>query len=624
MFLVPRFIKFFHPFVRRFLLVLPQEQRTSFQLEGIERPKEHAPNSSRHLFVHVGHSMLRFYLEKNTIDCIETRSWAGSRFSMKQVSSSVQMLKGLYLDELVFVADKLSHDRENWNYDKRSKSSVRKAILSHVDEHSLLKTLKKSLGEEMPSGNLFPNVLQIEKNVLGPVGCLKSLVQRSRYEADTISNLFSRYIRGSKLLERVVRTRQIEVSEEVLSSALKMKGSLCMPTLVQLLLMYMNDKEISHLVNLLLGRKEIQIGITGLFEDAEYPWIITRYGITTEPEEEPIENLADLIGKYYDENELGPELKPYSGDFSTKLLAYCIKENPQTILCRLFGIPELRHIAKKLGFVSDDLGNISDAISLVLLGLGFNVPPDLTGASTYISNIEKCGRDLYEAREPRVRSGIMSQVFVNMERTLRDLVCFYASFLWRKKLKDLKSEVEDEMPDLGSRQISIKALDLFMRDKFKIKKAFERLGFGDFISLIKTINNASKESEPLRIELSRKLDKTYVLENRDVRTLDSISPFRASFDHAKDYPGDEKCVEILDSVLKLMKTFQAAQIYPMVMRISKEVSDEYGKSYAECLDENGKKWLLYTEEFLEPSRPYFFYSKTPDIAVNPVIVEKVF
>jgi len=36
MFLVPRFIKFFHPFVRRLLLVLPQEQRTSFQFEGIE------------------------------------------------------------------------------------------------------------------------------------------------------------------------------------------------------------------------------------------------------------------------------------------------------------------------------------------------------------------------------------------------------------------------------------------------------------------------------------------------------------------------------------------------------------------------------------------------------------
>jgi hypothetical protein len=33
---------------------------------------------------------------------------------------------------------------------------------------------------------------------------------------------------------------------------------------------------------------------------------------------------------------------------------------------------------------------------------------------------------------------------------------------------------------------------------------------------------------------------------------------------------------------------------------------------------------LYTEEFLEPSRPYLFYSKTLGIAVNPVIVEKVF
>lgn len=534
------------------------------------------------------------------------------------------MLKGLYLDELVFVANKLSQNREKWNYDKRSKSSVRKAIVSHVDEPSLLKTLKRSLGEEMPSGNSFPNVLQIEKDTLGPLGCLKSAELRSRYEADTISNLLGRYIRGSKLVERIGSGHQIEVPREVLSSALKMKGSLYMPTFIQLLLTYLDDKEICHLVNTLLSRKEIQIAITSLYEDIEYPWIVTRYGITTEPEEEPIENLADLIGEYYDEDELGPELKPYSGDFKTKLLEYCIMENPQIILHKLFGIPELRQIAKKLGFVSNDLGNITDVISVILLGLGFGVPPDLTGASTYISNIEKCGRDLSEAREPEMRSGIMSQVFVITERALRDMVCYYVSFLWRKKLGDLESEMENEMPDLGSRQVKIKALDLFVREKFGTKKAFERLGFGDFISLIKTINNASHKSELLRKKLSRKLDKTCILDNRSVKTLDSVSPFRSSFAHTKNYPGDEKCGEILNSMLNLMRDFQTAQTYPMVMRISKEVSDEYGKSYAECVDEKGKKWLFHTEEYLETSRPYFFYSKTPSIAVNPVIVEKVF
>jgi hypothetical protein len=41
-------------------------------------------------------------------------------------------------------------------------------------------------------------------------------------------------------------------------------------------------------------------------------------------------------------------------------------------------------------------------------------------------------------------------------------------------------------------------------------------------------------------------------------------------------------------------------------------------------DENGDPWLIYTDEYMDTSRPYFVYSRTPKIAVNPVIVEKIF
>jgi hypothetical protein len=74
----------------------------------------------------------------------------------------------------------------------------------------------------------------------------------------------------------------------------------------------------------------------------------------------------------------------------------------------------------------------------------------------------------------------------------------------------------------------------------------------------------------------------------------------------------------------LLRNFQDRKIYPLVIRISKEVRDEYGRSSAECVDENGEKWLLYTEEYLETSQPYFLYSKTPSIAVNPIVIVKIF
>jgi hypothetical protein len=218
----------------------------------------------------------------------------------------------------------------------------------------------------------------------------------------------------------------------------------------------------------------------------------------------------------------------------------------------------------------------------------------------------------------------MSQVFVSAEKTIRDMACFYISFLWKSRLEDIELELEEEMRGIESRTAKIKTLDLFIRKRFRFNKGFERLGFGEFISLMKEVNNAVSTSETLSKRLSKRLDKECILSEEEIKALDTISPFRACFAHAKDYPSDEKCEEILDVILGLLKRFQQTGKFPLVIKISKEVSDEYGKSYAECVDENADKWLLYTAEFLSTRHPYFLYSKTPKIAVNPVIVEKLF
>jgi hypothetical protein len=534
------------------------------------------------------------------------------------------MLQGLYQDELIFLADKLSQDREKWDYDKRRKSAIRKAIVSNSDEQTLFKALKRSLGEEMLSGNSFPEVLQFEKQVFGPLGHLQSVEHRSRSDADTISKIFTTYLKGTQLLEKVIGAGQTKIPEEIRSLALQKKDSQFKPTIVQLILTYFDDKHIINLVNALLSSKQLQINIPSLYEDIDYPWIITRYGITTAPEEEAIENLASLIREYHDEADLGPELKRYSGDFKTRLLEYCIMENPEMVLQKLFGLPELRSIAKKLGFASETIGTVHEVTSIILLGLGFNVPPVLSGMGKYLAAIEKYGRDLSESREAEARSAIMSQVFVLIERVLRDLVYFYIYFLWSHRMKDLESTVEEEASDLSPRQIAIKSLDLFIHKKFDIRKHFEKLGFGDFGNLVKRINNSTLNSDLLRKKMLRKFGRPTILEKDDVEKLENILPFRASFAHAKTYPGDEKCEEIHKLISSLLKGFQQRGTYPLIVRISKEVRDDYGKSYAECIDENGEKWLVYTEKYLDTPYPYFFSSQTPSIAVEPVIVRKIF
>ena len=539
-------------------------------------------------------------------------------------SQTFQILKRLYMSELIFVADKLSQDRKKWSYDKRSKISVTKAIASNVKEEELAQVLKQSLGERTPYGDTFPEALQFQKIVFGPLGFLESVVKRSRYDAEAVADIFTKYVKGDNPLEKVVRESRDKIPKDVLQSVIDKQGISNRSMLTQLVLAYLSDKEICNLVNELLAKEIIKIDISGLYEDIEYPWIITRYGLALLPRGEPINNLVNIVKEHYGEEDLEPELRAFSGDFSTKLLEYCIMESPEVILQRLFGLPSSRRIAKELGFVSDKIEKINEVVALILLGLGFNVPPTLTGATAYLNNIQKFKRDLSDSRDVGVRSGIMSRVFVEMERILRDLAYFYTTFLWSEQLDNLESAIETEMVELTPKQVKMKALDFFVRKKFRIKKPFERLGFGDFIGLITTVNKTAQKARSLKKKMNRAFGRTWILENKHIKVLENISPYRSSFTHTKDYPGDEKCDEIGKLIENLIEEIRLRKIYPIVMRISREISDEYGKRYAECIDENGNRWLVYTDEYLDTSRPYFVHSKTSNIAVNPVIVEKIF
>ncbi len=542
---------------------------------------------------------------------------------MKAPRSQVfEVLKCLYRSELNFIADRLSHNRKKWKYDKRRKSSVRKAISSNAKEEDLSQLLAKIWGKEMPYGETFPKALQYKKMVFGPLGPLKSSSERSRYDAEIIIDILTIYVKGENLLEKLVKGAKDKIPKEIMVSA-KKKDILNEPVLLQLALAHLSDKKICDLINELLARREVRVNVPGLYENIE-EWVVTRYGFAITPEEEPINNLAKLLKRNYKENDLIPELRAYSGDFSTRLLGYCIMEKPDIILRRMFGVPTLRRIAKKLGFVSGKIERVEEIISLVLLGLGFDAPPPLIGIITYTNNIQKHVKNLQESRNVGGKSGAMSQIFVEVEKILRDLAHFYIAFVWHEQIENIEDEVEEDMPELISKQIKTKALDIFLRKRFRIKKSFERLGFGDFINLIRTVNKVFEKTRSCKKKMILSFDRSHILERKEIKVLDSVSPYRSSFTHTKDYPGDEKCDEIVRHVKDLIKEIRTRRIYPLVLRVSRSVSDEYGKRYAECIDENGNSWLLYTEEYLDTSIPYFVYSETPNIAVNPVIVEKIF
>jgi len=82
------------------------------------------------------------------------------------------------------------------------------------------------------------------------------------------------------------------------------------------------------------------------------------------------------------------------------------------------------------------------------------------------------------------------------------------------------------------------------------------------------------------------------------------------------------CLEMVED-LRRFSVIDENRIYPKVIRVTYEVTNEYGTRYFEAVDDKGSGWTIKYRG-LDPSRPYFMCSKTNPVAVNPIIVEKIF
>ena len=546
------------------------------------------------------------------------------------------VLRRLYLDELIMLADKLSKGRKRWIYSGRNKAKIAKTITSNVTEQEIVQSLKELCGKRIPRSlkrappNLqlnietFPPAIQVRKVVLGPLGFLKTVMDRYRSEADEIVGFFEKYLRKETDLKKLIEELQELIPKEVYSKMFIDENSI-KPRLIQAILAYADDETMCNSINRLLSRGDIELDIPEAYELTSFlPWTITRWGLTLQPETEAIENLATLLRKNFRQEDLSAELRRWSGDFRTKILEYCISENPHEILLHLFGAPRLRKIAKKYGFVNvDRIGDLNELVTLVLLGLGFKVPPKLIGLGHALDSFHTFERDFKKSVNIKQKSGIMSQVYVETERLLRDLTSFYMSFLWKKDIEKIEEELEEKAKELTPSQIKIKALTLVASKRLGVKKPFDRLTFGEFVGIARELNRNIEQSRSLKRKVKKTFNRDWFLSKDNMRSLAEVSSYRANFVHLKKFPGDESCRKILRKLSHFAQELATEKIFPIVLRITREIEDEYGKSYAEAVDENGDRWILYTEEWLDPATPYFMYSKTPSIAINPVLIEKI-
>ncbi len=496
-----------------------------------------------------------------------------------------------------------------------------------VDENDFI-----SAWMDLYKEGILPPVIHYKNIVIGPLGWLKSLYENSGLYSDIIDIISTKFdpesqdiIIGSLLgiIEQIGNDpNKFELQDEIgreASEHLKEVESeedeeIRFAKIVQMIHVYFSDENLIQIINELIASKKIASPkVRGLYERYPYSfsdWVITSYGlIRQEPlwKRKPSKKLSELLQKTFKKEDIAPDLKHYQGSYPLNLLAYCIKEDPKKILDQLIGgIPYLRDIAKTLSIPGAKImERREELIKLILLRLGFNIPPNIVGISQYRKLLDERLSDI--KRDKPVKE-IMRDVYVETENLLRDLSYFYIS--WYSKSTDVK-------------KINEKVGELNISDK-----PFQRLTLGEYIKLIRTLNTKIERDRTLKNRFFADFGKERILPKDKMNVLDKVSAYRKPFVHPdtdETVPARETCVQIVSDIQEFCGYIEDEGIFPLVIRIKRDVTNEYGISYYEVIDDKDNEWWVYKDRVrLDIHKLYFMYSKTKPVAIQPVIIEKVF
>jgi hypothetical protein len=487
---------------------------------------------------------------------------------------------------------------------------------------------------------ILPAVIHYKNIVIGPLGWLKSLEKKdkemfglifglSSVVIDIISTKFNSESQDIIIVSLIAFIEQIgsypnkfglqdEIGREALKHLKEIESErddeIRFAKIVQMIHVHFNDENMVQIINELIASKKISgPKVHGLYERYPYSfsdWIITKYGIfKQEPswQREPNKKLSELLQEKFKKEDLEPELKNYQGDYPMNLFAYCVKESPKEILDRLVGgIPDLRNIAMRLGIPGAKMMESKEGlIKLILLRLGFNIPPNIVGLSQYRKMLDE---RLSEINKDKPVKEIMRDVYVETENLLRDLSCFYICWY--------------------SKSIDVEKINEIVSELNVSDKTFQRLTLGEHIKLMRTLNTKIKKDHTLKKRFLADFGKDRILPKDKMDALDKISVYRKPFVHPdtdETLPDRETCVQIVSDIQDFTDYIEKEGIFPLVIQTKRDITDEYGISHYEVVDDRDTEWWVHKEHvWLDIHKSYFMHSTTKPVAIHPVIIEKLF
>lgn len=535
------------------------------------------------------------------------RARAGTE-SFKETVLKYEITQGLSIfskTQLTKIAQELFRKGGEWKPRRSTFNSLMNIIVNKAKREDITQVINRLITREE-----LPSITQRGEWIVGPFGILRSRFKRKPFQSSEFLKILRRYIDRSTAL-----TLRNIVKDIPDTFVLKKDDPLLLSKCFQLLFVFADDQKIIEAINSLIQRGVLRIENNRKFWD----YIVTPCGIF-EKEYGGAENLSELILREFKESELSKWLGGETNHITlkTRVLERCIKERrPGKILNDLFRLFDLWRIANNLGLVSvERIEDKERLIDIVLIRLGFSIPSQLEGLRTFEEILNKSKTQLEDPRlSVQQKTGIMTVVYAQTESILKDLIYFYVSFLWFEKI-DQNFEPEEKK----------RAADQNMRREFRVDKNVDEMNLGPLIGLIRQIEKRLRRNSKLRQQLEKEFGRITMLGENQIDVLNRVSPFRPLFGHDVRVNGrrkeidTQKCIQIISELEVFTRGLKERDVYPCLIRITKEVTDEYGTKYDEAIDEDNKPWTIKSNSWLEAGPTYFMHSKTKPIAIHPFIL----
>lgn len=512
--------------------------------------------------------------------------------------------QGLYAfpkETLILIAEHLSEKKKKWKFTKSNVGDLKTTIIYNTT----LKDYEKLLPELIQNQHI-PNLIQHYGVVVGPLGITRAKIDRSGYDADDLIEFLSVHV-----TDTTVKHFQ-NYADFIPSELVSHNKNRTLVATQQLIVTYGSDEEIKNLFNILIENEIIQINE----EEYRSIGIITPCGVVNNNSEDPVKDLASLVLTKANHDALDYHLKEEgysSGPLEFRLYGKYLMTPPEIILNHEFGMNDLREIGKKLGLIRlEKVIQKDQLIRYLLLALGFTISTEISGISQYIRNLEESQNQCKTEGDSEKLRGLILNVFAQCEKILKDLIYFHIAIFW--------AGIQEEESNESKLSLARK----FIRKELKEKKDFSKPTFGQLVYLMKNMNSYLVENSTRQKKFQEALSRDYVFSPKELEKLIKISESRGQFSHDTSRITHKplSAVEIIKELISVAKQFESEKIYPVIFRVTREITNEYGISYFEAIGENNTRWNIKTHEWLTPGTIGMMFSSTDKIAVFPFLVTK--